>query len=182
MSNKAQGKLFPNGNNRSNAKKGKRKESLDSMLTEERTATFHRQVNWKERDIREPGLQYVFHHQGNWESRETSVQHDFRGLLLWCQPVTTYRTADTRWEQLRVHTPHTHTPYSVHCFSSALSFYLPLHEIPQLKSTFKFRRLIWFILSASHLIFTKQFKYVCNNKLLINALCHIHSFVNWSNK
>lgn len=25
---------------------------------------------------------FVFHHQGNRESRETSVQHDFRGLLL----------------------------------------------------------------------------------------------------
>lgn len=141
------------------------------MLTEERTAKFNNsiRVNWKtererERETESELQVYILHHQGNWESSEASVQHDFRGLLLWCQPVTTYRTAgaDTCWElqyaPWRTHA-HTHPIAYIHRLSTLPSLHLTLlHENPQLKPTFKSRQYQYFeahfILSESQLIFT----------------------------
>lgn len=98
------------------------------MLTEERTAKFNNsiRVNWKtererERETESELQVYILHHQGNWESSEASVQHDFRGLLLWCQPVTTYRTAgaDTCWElQYAPWRTHAHTITYIHRLST----------------------------------------------------------------
>ena len=157
------------------------------MLTEERTAKFNNsiRVNWKtererERETESELQVYVLHHQGNRESSEASVQHDFRGLLLWCQPVTTYRTAgvDTCWElQYTPWRTHAHTLYSIHRLSTLPSLHLTLlRENPQLKPTFKSRQYqcfeAHFVLSESQLIFTS----------LMSLQRAPRFFINWLNK
>lgn len=158
------------------------------MLTEERTAKFNNsiRVNWKtererERETESELQVYILHHQGNWESSEASVQHDFRGLLLWCQPVTTYRTAgaDTCWElqyaPWRTHA-HTHPIAYIHRLSTLPSLHLTLlHENPQLKPTFKSRQYQYF---EAHFILSVS---IDLHKLNVSATSSSFS-INWFNK
>lgn len=69
----------------------------------------------RERDDRVP----VFHHRGDWESRDicsTRLQGAFT-LMSACHHMQDCRKR--YMQRAWVHTPQTHTPYSMHCLSSS---------------------------------------------------------------
>lgn len=151
-------------------KKGKRKGSLESMLTEERTAKFNRRVNWidrgkdrqrRARDVSMPGL-HITPPGKLREQRDicsTRLQGAFT-LMSACHHIQDRRSRYT----LRAESTHTRTHTHTHHIACTVSLPFPLSHSPPWQSTAKTNLYketysiagLEGLLHYSHLIFTSK--------------------------